>query len=159
MPACTAPSSSRTTSSRREAARRLGRDAKLHTFIELTDASLSEMPLPASGGALPLATGTARSESAMMQALGRFELRVDERARCVYLADHDQQRLMPILPFGYRVEDDPLRLVDFDGNVVATGGKMVDWGGGNTGAPSGSFAKYACGADRTWVGRPATELR
>jgi hypothetical protein len=137
----------------------VGRGANLHAFIELTDASLSEMPLPTSAGALPLATGTARSESAMMQALGRFELHVDERARCVYLADHAQQRLMPILPFGYRVEDDPLRLVDFDGNVVATGGKVVDWGGGNTGAPSGSFAKYACGADRTWIGRPNSASR
>lgn len=136
----------------------LGSDAKIDVFIELTTASLNQMPHAKKRGEVPLATGSSRSQTGGMHALGRFELHYDKEKKCVYLQTQGTDaRIMPLLPFGYRIELEPLRIIDFDGKVVVQGGKTTDWGGGNIGEPPERFAPYACGATSAWSGWPSAE--
>jgi hypothetical protein len=134
----------------------MGPDAEVDAFIELLDARLDEMPLPPARGAFPLVTNPARSSSAMMMALGRFSLQADRAQSCVYLqgSADEKRRFQPLLPFGYAVLDAPLRLVDFDGRVVAVEGELTDWVGGNVGSRSAPGDVPACGAASAWSGAP-----
>lgn len=134
----------------------MGSDVEIDAFIELMDARLEEMPLPPYRGAFPLVTNPARSSTGMMHALGRFSLHADRAQSCVYLqgSGSDERRVQPLLPFGYAVLDAPLRLVDFDGRVVAAEGETTDWGGGNVGASSAAHARSTCGAASAWSGAP-----
>lgn len=134
----------------------VGPDVELEAFIELVDARLEEMPLPPARGAFPLVTSPARSSSAMMHALGRFSLHADRARSCVYLkgGTDEDTRVQPLLPFGYAVLDGPLRLVDYDGRVVAVEGERTDWGGGNVGSPSAASTVPDCGAVSAWSGAP-----
>lgn len=134
----------------------VGSEAEIDAFIEVLDAHLQEVPLPPRRGAFPLVTNPARSSSAMMMALGRFSLHADRAQRCVYLkaGPGEGTRLQPLLPFGYAVLDEPLRLVDFDGRVVAREGELTDWAGGHVGAPSATDGAATCGAESAWSGAP-----
>ncbi len=133
-----------------------GRDVQVHAFIELLDARLKEMPLPPARGVFPLVTNQARSSTGM-HALGRFSLHADRTHHCVYLQGSSGKgsRMQPLLPFGYAVLDAPLRLVDFDGRVVAVEGETTDWGGGNVGTTSAANAAPTCGAASAWSGAPS----
>lgn len=134
----------------------VGPDVRLDAFIELLDARLEEMPLAPARGAFPLVTNPARSSSGMMHALGRFSLHVDRARNCVYLqaANGEGTRVQPLLPFGYAILDAPLRLVDYDGRVIAVEGEPTDWGGGNVGSTSAATAVPDCGAESAWSGAP-----
>lgn len=134
----------------------VGLDVQVDAFIELLDARLEELPLAPARGAFPLVTNPARSSSAMMHALGRFSLHVDREHNCVYLQSTagDDRRVQPLLPFGYAVIDAPLRLVDYDGRVVAVEGELTDWGGGNVGSTAAATAVPDCGAESAWSGAP-----
>lgn len=139
---------------RRMIVEELGEDTQIESFLELTEASLAQLPLPRERGDLPLSTSSSRSNEFGMQALGTFALHVDREARCVYfLSPGSAERVMPVLPFGFQVRDNPVRLLDQDGQIVAREGEPRTYGGGNT-SVSPASAALACGAKHAWVGYP-----
>ena len=92
----------------------------------------------------------------MMQALGHFAVRLDEAARCVYLeAQHNGKRYLPYWPFGYAAFTSPLRIVDYDDQVVARDAEPIAFGGGHLPVPP-SLAERACGAESAWSGAPSS---
>lgn len=132
---------------------------KLSAFITLEDETLGELPFPPVRGDFPLWTGKVRSPQAMHQALGHFVLRVDRAQSCVYLQGEDpaSARVLPSLPFGYAVFDDPLRLVDVEDRIVAREGELVPWGGSGAELTDKSLVPDSvprCGATRFWHGVP-----
>lgn len=131
-----------------------GREIVIRSFFELDSASLRDLPAPSSLGELPLFTHTTRS-GASLSALARVRLQVDREKSCVYLSsgEENSHRIQPRLPFGYYILDQPLRLLDFDGNVVAREGELLSWGGGG-GELTTPEDETTCGATRVWAGSP-----
>jgi hypothetical protein len=124
------------------------------SFIELADAPLEALPVPPPRGDVPLVTSPRRWDYVHMQALGHFELRLDEGAGCVYLVQpQNGERLLPIWPFGYAAYTNPLRIVDFDDVVVARAGAPEAFGGGHVPVPA-ALRERACGAEWAWSGAP-----
>jgi hypothetical protein len=132
-----------------------GPGARIERFIELLEGSLGELPDPPSLGDIPLVTQSRRWSYGGMQALGRFRVRLDEAARCVYLETERGERVMPIWPLGYAAHAGPFRVVDFDGVVVVQGPEAHSFGGGLV--PFANFEQgppNRCGASSAWIGAP-----
>ncbi len=124
-------------------------------FIELLDRPLSELPAwqPAVKGTVEMITMASRSNVGM-DALGRFALRYDETANCIY-ADVEGQRLTLVWPFGYSATeaDGVVTVFDPRGGPVASAGEVVELGGGFVGAESltGTAGDNRCGASSFWI--------
>jgi hypothetical protein len=124
------------------------------SFIELAADPLEDLPSPPTRGDVPLITSPLRSSYVHMHALGRFDVRLDEAARCVYLQKtQPNERLLPLWPFGYAAYTGPLRIVDFDDVEVARTGEAVAFGGGYLPLPA-ALRDRACGAESAWSGAP-----
>jgi hypothetical protein len=131
-----------------------GEALELVSFIELREHALAELPPPRARGDVPLVTSPLRSSTAMMHALGRFSVRLDQAQRCVFLEAENGRRYLPIWPFGYAAFTQPLRVVDFDDVEVAREGAAIPFGGGHVPVPAALSAR-ACGAESAWSGAPS----
>jgi hypothetical protein len=132
-----------------------GPGARIERFIELLEGSLGELPDPPPLGDIPLVTQSRRWSYGGMHALGRFRVRLDEAARCVYLETEGGERVMPIWPLGYAAYESPFRVVDFDGVMVVQGPDAHSFGGGLV--PFANFEQgppNRCGASSAWIGAP-----
>ena len=136
--------------------RRLGGRVEVDSFIELVEDDLSDLPdpVPAHPGDLVIPTVPTRFGGGMM-ALGRFTLKFDRERRCVYL-DGNGERTIAIWPFGYSADARPVRIFDFDGNVVLRRGDGFEiaggWAGGVEWLPAGT---ETCGADSVFIASSA----
>jgi hypothetical protein len=133
-------------------AREAGDSIQVVAFIELSQHALEQMPVPAPRGDVSLVTSKTRS-GAGMAALGRFTIHYDAELRCVYL-DAQGERLLPVWPFGYWATASPLRVFDYDDNVVAEAGATIEMGGGQVDAQHIRTTTNTCGAKTAWVGQP-----
>jgi hypothetical protein len=134
-----------------ELARETGEAIRVVAFIELVEHTLEQMPVPAPRGDVLLVTKKARS-SGGMAALGKFKVQYDSALRCVYFASNEE-RMLPVWPFGYWATSSPLVIYDFDGNVVAKEGDTIELGGGMVDIEhAGTDA--TCGAKQAWIGNP-----
>lgn len=121
-------------------------------FLESLATPLAELPKPPPRGDVELLTSPVRS-GASMQALGRFSLHYDAALRCVYLADAEGKRLLPVWPFGYFATSVPVQVFDFDGVPVAGGGALVEFAGGHVDLQHVQ-TQDTCGATSAWIGHP-----
>ncbi len=139
---------------RSQGERAFGRAVEFYAFIEVLDGTIADLPgqTPAHPGDVELLTQPNRSGGGM-GALGTFELRFDADLGCVYFPGDetdagDSGRTVPVWPFGYTAESDPLRIYDHDGVLVAQEGDVIQMGGG--------FVEYVtdrelCGAAGAWI--------
>jgi hypothetical protein len=95
-------------------------------------------------------------------ALAHFTIHLDPEDRCVFLVDAQGrgkgERVLPILPFGYYAVDNPLRIFDYDGKVVAQEGRIWKFGGGGMALDpreSNRKLKTSCGAKSAFAGAPS----
>jgi hypothetical protein len=88
-----------------------------------------------------------------MAALGRFTVHYDAALRCVYLENSVGGRFLPVWPFGFWATKSPMRIFDYDGNVVAATGTMLEFGGGMVDIAH-VRAENTCGAKSAWIGKP-----
>jgi len=131
-----------------------GKTVEFYAFIEVLDGTIADLPgqAPAHPGNVELLTQPNRAGGGM-GALGTFELRFDAELGCVYFpADETDAggsgRTVPVWPFGYTAESNPLRIYDQDGVLVAQEGNVIQMGGG--------FVEYVtdqelCGAGGAWI--------
>jgi hypothetical protein len=131
-----------------ELARETGDAIRVVAFIELLEHGLEQMPMPAARGDLALATKKSRSAGGMA-ALGQFKVRYDRVQRCVYF-DANEERMLPVWPFGYWATSSPLVIYDYDGNVVAKEGDAIELGGGMVDIEHAG-ADNSCGAKQAWI--------
>ncbi len=138
--------------------RRFGGRVEVDSFIELVEDGLSDLPdpVPVLPGDLVIATAPTRVGGGMM-ALGRFTLRYDRERRCAYL-DGSGGRNIAIWPFGFSADARPVRIYDFDGNVVLRQGETFEiaggWGGGIDWLPGGT---ETCGAESAFIASSSPE--
>lgn len=133
----------------------VGVDLFLEYFIELEEHPLHALPAPRERGDFRLETAPARS-SRMLWGLAskRMSLHVDRELGCVYLqGEKDEERWVPFLPFGYFVKDHPVRLLNYDGQLVAREGELLAWGGSKLRSKE-EARELGCGAKQAWVGAP-----
>lgn len=135
-----------------ELARETDGAVRVIAFIESPVTPLAELPKPPRRGDVELLTSPVRS-GASMQALGRFSLHYDATLHCVYLADGEGKRLLPVWPFGYFATSVPLQVFDFDGSPVAGGGALVEFAGGHVDLQHVRTSN-TCGASSAWIGHP-----
>jgi hypothetical protein len=131
-----------------------GTAVEFYAFMEVLDGAIADLPgqTPAHPGDVELLTQPNRAGGGM-GALGTFELRFDADFGCVYFPGDetdagDNGRTVPVWPFGYTAESDPLRIYDHDGVLVAQEGDVIQMGGG--------FVEYVtdrelCGAAGAWI--------
>lgn len=134
---------------------RFGAQARVTAYLELLDDELEALPSSRVRGDFPLRTHSTRLATGSHHSLGYFSLRVDRVEGCVFLQSvgTSPTRVMPVLPFGYRVLDVPLRLVDFDGRIIAYEDQVVPWGGGATPLEPEDYS-MRCRATRAFSGAP-----
>jgi len=128
--------------------RETGEAIRIVAFIELVEHKLDQLPVPAMRGDVALVTSNSRSLGGMA-ALGRFAVHYDPQLRCVYFGT-PTERVLPIWPFGYWATSSPLKVYDFDDNVVAQEGATLELGGGQVEIEH-VHADKPCGAKMAWV--------
>jgi hypothetical protein len=133
---------------------RFGEAVVFHAFLEVLDGTIADLPepVPAHPGNVVLLTNPNRA-SGGMDALGAFEIAFDKERRCVYFTEDEpgadgSARIVPVWPFGYTAESDPLRIYDHNGELVAEEGDTIQMGGG--------YVEYVtdqelCGAGGAWI--------
>ena len=132
----------------------------VHAFIEVLDGRIADLPdpQPAIPGDVELATQSTRGGGGM-DALGRFIVMFDAELGCVYFPGDEESnngepgtggRTLPVWPFGYTAESDPLRIYDFEGNLLAEEGDTVEMGGGFVSAEF-MDVDNDCGATGAWI--------
>lgn len=141
----------------RRIAQTAGEAVRIVPFIQLQQHPLKQLPLPPTRGDVQLVTAKNRS-GMQMHALGRFSLHYDASLACIYVQDTQGQRLLPVFPFGYWATSDPLRVFDYDGNLAAQPGGLVEFGGGNVDVEH-IRATNTCGATSAFIGQPSTTQR
>ena len=124
-----------------------------YPYIEMTDASLADLPepIPAVEGDVDILTSRVRSGGGM-DALSTFELRYDAELNCVYspgFAEGGRDRSVLVWPFGYSATSDPMTVYDYDGNPVASEGDAIELAGG--GVDIEFIEGNTCGADGAWI--------
>jgi hypothetical protein len=122
-----------------------------YPFIELTNATLADLPEPltVTEGDLHILTNDIRLGGGM-DALGTFTLAYDQDMGCVYFTSPGAtERVVPVWPFGYAATSDPVTIYDYDGAPVASEGDLLELGGGNVGA--GFTVGDDCGATSAWI--------
>lgn len=124
------------------------------SFLELREGEVTSLPKPRTWGEIRLETSSVRG-GGQMSALGHFSIHFDPNERCVYLKDRNGERLLPVFPFGYSARENPLEILDHDGQVVARGGKELVFGGGHV--PLSPSVQKPCGATSMWVGGPSRD--
>jgi hypothetical protein len=122
-------------------------------FIEILEGSVADLPphVPVRPGDVDLVTSPTRAPGGM-NALGSFETHWDPDLLCVFLSGGGpgQGRTLPVWPFGYSADSNPLRIYDFDGEEVSGEGGVIEVGGGYTGVENLASGN-ACGADSAWI--------
>ena len=132
----------------------------VHAFIEVLNGLVADLPdpLPAIAGDVELVTQSTRAGDGMT-ALGRFVVMFDADRGCVYFPGDEESnngepgtggRTLPVWPFGYTAQSDPLRIYDFDGNLLAAEGDTIEMGGGFVSAEF-TDVENDCGATGAWI--------
>ena len=132
----------------------------VHAFIEVLNGLVADLPdpQPAIAGDVELVTQSTRAGGGM-SALGRFVVMFDADRGCVYFPGDEESnngepgtggRTLPVWPFGYTAELDPLRIYDFDGNLLAPEGDTIEMGGGFVSAEL-TDVENDCGATGAWI--------
>ncbi|HKZ30597.1 MAG TPA: hypothetical protein VJ482_13320 [Acidimicrobiia bacterium] len=123
-------------------------------FVEVLEGTIADLPAqePAHPGDVKLLTQSNRAGGGM-QALGTFEVAFDQDLDCVFFPGDESSpdgrgRVVPVWPFGYTAESNPLRIYDQDGELVAEEGDVIQMGGG--------FVEHVtenelCGAGGAWI--------
>jgi len=123
-------------------------------FVEVLEGTIADLPAqePAHPGDVKLLTQSNRAGGGM-QALGTFEVAFDQDLGCVFFPGDESSpdgrgRIVPVWPFGYTAESNPLRIYDQDGELVAEEGDVIQMGGG--------FVEHVtenelCGAGGAWI--------
>lgn len=128
--------------------RETGDAIRVVAFIELVEHKLDQLPVAPMRGDVALVTRNSRSLGGMA-ALGRFTVHYDPERRCVYFGTPDE-RVLPVWPFGYWATSNPLKVYDFDDNVVAQEGATLELGGGQVDIEH-VHADNPCGAKVAWI--------
>lgn len=132
-----------------------GGAVELFPFLEVIDLTVEDLPaqVPARPGDVELVTQPNRAGGGM-DALGTFEVRFDQELDCVFFPGDEGslngRRTVPVWPFGYTAEADPLRIYDQDGDLVAEEGDRIRMGGGFVGAEFLDNPEL-CGATGAWI--------
>lgn len=131
-----------------------GKAVQFYAFMEILDGVIADLPTqkPAHPGDVELLTHPNRAGGGM-EALGTFELSFDADLGCAYFPGDETDaggsgRTVPVWPFGFTAESNPLRIYDQDGVLVAQEGDVIQMGGG--------FVEYVtdqelCGAAGAWI--------
>lgn len=139
---------------RQSVAEKFGNAVVFHAFLEILEGTIADLPepVPARPGDVELLTQPNRAGGGM-EALGTFEVAFDEERHCVYFPGDEfsadgSSRILPVWPFGYTAESNPLRIYDQAGEQVAEEGDTIQMGGG--------FVDYVtekelCGAGGAWI--------
>ena len=132
----------------------------VHAFIEVLNGVVADLPdpQPAIAGDVELVTQSTRAGGGMA-ALGQFVVMFDAVRGCAYFPGDEESnngepgtggRTLPVWPFGYTAESDPLRIYDFDGNLLAEEGDTIEMGGGFVSAEF-MDVENDCGATGAWI--------
>jgi len=121
-------------------------------FIELLEQPLERIPVAPARGDVALVTEKTRGGGGM-SALGRFTVHYDPERRCVYFESEPGERLLPVWPYGFWATANPLRIFDYDDNLVGRAGEAIELGGGQVEIEH-LRTENACGAKLAWIGRP-----
>ncbi|HEX5672090.1 MAG TPA: hypothetical protein VFY46_05145, partial [Acidimicrobiia bacterium] len=137
---------------RQEIADTVGERVVLFPYLEMVSGTLSDLPpaIPAVPGNVDILTNRLRYGGGM-DALGQFRLGYDSDLNCIYLdgSEIGEGRTVPVWPFGYSAINDPVEVYDYDGELIATQGSMLELGGGFVGA---EFVEGdTCGAVSAWI--------
>jgi hypothetical protein len=130
----------------------VGERVSLFAYLELINDTLAELPppVPAIAGNVELLTNRLRYGGGM-DALGQFRLGYDSDLNCIYFdgSEFGEGRTVPVWPFGYSAINDPVEVYDYDGELIATQGSMLELGGGFVGI---EFVEGdTCGAVSGWI--------
>lgn len=129
---------------------RFGPALQFDPLIEVIQGSLANLPgyVPVGPSDIPILTSNTRTGGGM-QALGRFVLGFDEGRGCFFLGD-DEERVLPVWPFGYSAGLDPLAIYGPDGSVVLVPGELFESGGGFVDLVHVPHDED-CGASGAWI--------
>ena len=142
------------TPTRQAVAEQFGDAVVFHAFLEILEGTIADLPeaVPARPGDVELLTQSNRAAGGM-EALGTFEVAFDKELHCVYFPGDEfsadgSSRIVPVWPFGYTAESNPLRIYDQAGELIAQEGDVIQMGGG--------FVEYVtdqelCGAGGAWI--------
>jgi hypothetical protein len=131
----------------------VGERVKLFAYLEMVDGALADLPppVPAIPGNVDLLTNRVRFGGGM-SALGHFQVGYDSDLNCIYFDGSEsglQGRTVPVWPFGYSAINDPVEIYDYDGELIATQGSVVELGGGFV--DIGFVDGNTCGAASAWI--------
>ena len=137
---------------RQKIADTVGERVVLFPYLELVNDTLADLPapLPAVPGNVDLLTNRLRYGGGM-DALGQFRLGYDTDLDCIYFdgSESGGGRTVPVWPFGYSAINDPVEVCDYDGELIATQGQLLELGGGFAGVEFVDGNK--CGAVSAWI--------
>jgi hypothetical protein len=124
----------------------------IEASVEVLEGTVDDLTLPLSDREIPVATQP--RGAAGMDALGRFTLRYDAEADCLWLEPGDGGRVKPIWPAGTRALRDPFVVLDGRGDPVVAIGQEIETGGGFGQVLPDSDDPTDCGATDVWVFNP-----
>jgi hypothetical protein len=130
----------------------VGERVSLFPYVELINDTLADLPvpIPAVSGNVDLLTSHLRFGGGMA-ALGHFQVGYDSDLNCIYFdgSEIGEGRTVPVWPFGYSAINDPVEIYDYDGQLIATQGQMLELGGGFVGVEL--VEGNTCGAVSAWI--------
>ena len=131
-----------------------GNAVVFHAFLEILEGTIADLPdpVPARPGDVELLTQSNRAGGGM-EALGTFEVEFDEELHFVYFPGDEfsadgSSRIVPVWPFGYTAESNPLRIYDQAGELLAEEGDTIQMGGGFV---ENVTDQELCGSGGAWI--------
>lgn len=139
---------------RSEIDERWGSMVEILAAVEVLEGTVDHLEMPVPDDEIAIALQP--RGSAGMGALGRFTLRYDDAADCLWFEADDGSRVKPIWPSGTRALRDPVLVLDGRGAPFVAADQVVELGGGFGQVLPDSDDPTDCGASEVWVIAPTS---